>query len=185
MDKPRNFIKNSFHHVYNRGVNKENIFFEKDDYFYFLNKIHLNKKKYSIKFLAYCLMPNHFHFFVMQETDEFTISDFMSSLLNSYTKHINNKYQRSGTLFESKFKSKLIDNEKYFIWLIKYILNNPEKAGLVENYYEWDFSNAKDLLGLRNGKLCNNDEVKEYFQSFDKMKEFLSNDEERFSEKFY
>lgn len=115
----------------------------------------------------------------MQEKNELSISNFMATLLNSYTKHINNKYNRTGTLFESRFKSKMIDNEKYFIWLIKYILNNPQKAGLVEKYYYWDFSNAKDLLELRSGNLCENKEVREYFQSYNEMKEFLSNDKEK------
>jgi REP element-mobilizing transposase RayT len=173
MHKTRNFHKNTFHHLYNRGVNKELIFFEKENYYYFLRKLKLYKEKYKVDILAYSLMPNHFHLFVKQNSEELTISSFISSILNSYVKSINKMHKRSGTLFESKTKNKQIEDENYFVWIIKYILENPVKAGLCNTILEYEFSNAKDLLGLRNGNLANIKEVKSYFQSFDQMKDFL------------
>ena len=130
--------------------------------------------KYKIKIIAYCLMPNHFHIFLKQSTEELSISSFISSLLNSYVKAINNKYQRSGTLFESKTKSKIIEKEEYFKWLIKYILDNPVKAKLVNENTEWEFSNVKDLFGLRNGNLTDLQYVRSFFQSEKVMVDFLS-----------
>jgi hypothetical protein len=118
-------------------------------------------------------MPNHFHLFVRQLTEEYSISMFLSALLNSYTKSINKKYLKSGTLFESKTKNKQISDEGYFIWVIKYILENPVKAGLVKDIYEWEFSNAKDLLGLGAGYLTNIKTVKSFFQNESQMIEFL------------
>ena len=118
-------------------------------------------------------MPNHFHIFLKQTTDEFLISLFISSLLNSYVKSINQKYEHSGTLFESKTKSKQIEDETYFIWIIKYILENPVKANLAENINDWEFSNAKDLSRLRKGKLTDVKYVESFFQSRDSMVEFL------------
>lgn len=132
------------------------------------------KEKYNIDILAYCLLPNHFHIFVQQLSDEFPISLFISAVLNSYTKSVNNSYKRSGTLFESKTKSKQIEADSYFIWVIKYILENPVKANLVSNITEWQYSNAKDLFGLRNGTLTNIVKVKSFFQSEVIMKEFLA-----------
>ena len=173
MDKERNFYKNTFHHLYNRGANKEPIFFERENHFFFLRRVKYYGIKYRINILAYCLMPNHFHLFVQQTTDEFTIAMFLSSLLNSYVKSVNQKYKRSGTLFESKTKSKQIEDETYFKWVIKYILENPVKAGLAENINDWEFSNAKDLLELRNGTLTNVDYVSSFFQSKKVMVEFL------------
>jgi hypothetical protein len=120
-------------------------------------------------------MPNHFHLFVKQKTNELLISDFISSLLNSYVKSINIKYDRSGTLFESKTKSKIILEQNYFMWVIKYILENPVKAKLVKNIEDWEFSNAKDILGLRNGNLTNLNEIKSYFNSEQQMREYLTN----------
>ncbi|PJA97846.1 MAG: hypothetical protein CO128_10345 [Ignavibacteriales bacterium CG_4_9_14_3_um_filter_30_11] len=173
MNKPRNFYKNTCHHLYNRGTNKGKIFFEDEEYLYFLKKAGYYKVKYKIDILAYCLMPNHFHFFVKQKTDTFSISQFISALLNSYTKSINIKYKRSGTLFESKTKSKEIKDESYFMWVIKYILENPVKANLVATIESWDYSNAKDLLNLREGKLTNVGLVTSYFQSKKQMIKFL------------
>jgi REP element-mobilizing transposase RayT len=130
--------------------------------------------KYKIKILAYCLMPNHFHIFLKQTTDDFSISLFISSLLNSYVKSINQKYKRSGTLFESKTKSKHIEDETYFKWIIKYILENPVNAVLAENIKDWEFSNARDLLGVRKGNLTDAKYVKSFFQSSKTMIEFLT-----------
>ena len=153
MNKERKYYKNTYHHLYNRGANKNLIFFERENYLYFLKRLNFYKNKYQIEILSYCLMPNHFHLFVKQTTDQFTISNFISALLNSYVKSINKKYGRSGTLFESKTKSKIVTDENYFNWIIKYILENPVKANLVNKLVDWEFSNAKDLLNLRCGNL--------------------------------
>jgi putative transposase len=174
MDKKRNFYKNTYHHLYNRGANKAAIFFERENYLYFLTRIKYYSGKYKIKILAYCLMPNHFHIFLKQTTNDYSISMFISSLLNSYVKSINRKYEKRGTLFESKTKNKQIEDETYFKWMIKYILENPVNAGLAENICDWEFSNAKDLLGLRNGKLTDVEYVKSFFQSRKVMIEFLT-----------
>jgi len=119
-------------------------------------------------------MPNHFHLFLKQMTDDFSISLFISTLLNSYVKSVNEKFERSGTLFESKTKSKQISGESYFIWIIKYILDNPVKAGLVQNISDWEFSNANDLLGIRSGSLTDVKCVESFFQSRKIMIEFLT-----------
>lgn len=118
-------------------------------------------------------MPNHFHIFLKQTTEESLISFFISSLLNSYVKSINQKYEHSGTLFESKTKSKQIEDETYFVWIIKYILDNPVKANLSENICDWEFSNAQDLIGKRNGNLTDVKYVESFFQSRESMIEFL------------
>ncbi|MDP2301950.1 MAG: transposase [Ignavibacteria bacterium] len=175
MNKDRKFYKNTYHHLYNRGANKGLIYFDHKSYLHFLRRLKFYKDKYCIEILSYCLMPNHFHLFVKQKTDELLISDFISSLLNSYVKSINIKYDRSGTLFESKTKSKIILEQNYFMWVIKYILENPVKAKLVKNIEDWEFSNAKDILGLRNGNLTNLNEIKSYFNSEQQMREYLTN----------
>ncbi|OIO23416.1 MAG: hypothetical protein AUJ54_01710 [Ignavibacteria bacterium CG1_02_37_35] len=184
MDKERNYYKNTFHHLYNRGANKALIFYERENYLYFLRRMKHYRAKFSINILAYCLMPNHFHLFVEQTTDEFSISMFISSLLNSYVKSVNKKYVRSGTLFESKTKSKQIDEEAYVKWVIKYILENPVQAGLAESISDWEFSNAKDLLSLRDGTLTDINYVKSFFQSKEIMIEFLTDKKVKTSYEF-
>ena len=174
MDKERKFYRDTYHHLYNRGVNKNLIYFERENYIYFLKRLNYYKNKYKIEILSYCLMPNHFHLFVKQETEHSTISNFISALLNSYVKSINVKYNRSGTLFESKTKNKMVTDEHYFIWIIKYILENPLKAKLVNEISDWEFSNAKDLMKLRNGLLTNIEGVISFFQSGEQMVKFLT-----------
>jgi REP element-mobilizing transposase RayT len=173
MNKEKKYYKDTYHHLYNRGANKANIFFEKENYLHFLRKMKHYCNKYNIKILAYCLMTNHFHLFIKQ-TSDWPASLFISSLLNSYVKSINKKYNRSGTLFESKTKSKLIEDEAYFIWVIKYILENPVEAKMVKNISDWEFSNARDLLSLRNGTLTDTKYVESFFQSRKIMIEFLT-----------
>lgn len=174
MNKERNYYKNTFHHLYNRGANKALIFYERENYRYFLQRMKYYRTKFNINILAYCLMPNHFHLFVEQTTDEFSISIFLSSLLNSYVKSVNQKYQHSGTLFESKTKSKQIVDEDYFKWVIKYILENPVKAGLAECISDWEFFNAMDLLTMRTGTISNVKYAASFFQSETGMIEFLT-----------
>ncbi len=184
MNKERNFYKNTYHHLYNRGVNKSKIFFDRECYLYFLKRMKRYKSKYKIQILAYVLMPNHFHIFVKQQTDELSISGFIGSLLNSYTKSVNKKFMRSGALFESKTKSKQITDEQYFVWVIKYILENPVKAKLANKITDWEFSNAKDLLKQRNGTLTDVKEVKSFFQSEKQMAEFLMNNSLKYDYEF-
>ena len=179
MNKPRNFLKNTYHHLYNRGANHQVIFLEEENYIFFLKKLRYYKEKFNIDILTYCLMPNHFHLFVLQLTEENPISLFISSLLNSYTKAINNYYKRSGTLLESKTKSKQIEDDSYFKWVIKYILENPVNAALTDNITDWSYSNAKDILGLRNGNLTNIEKVKSWFQDEIIMKKFLTDINEK------
>jgi REP element-mobilizing transposase RayT len=173
MNKERNFYKDTFHHLYNRGANKGIIFFERENYLYFLRRMKYYSSKFQMRILAYCLMQTHFHLFVQQLTTEYSISMFISSLLNSYVKSLNKKYKRGGTLFESKTKSKHVCNEEYFKWVIKYILENPLKAGLVERIDEWEFSNAKELLNTREEDSTDVNFVRSYFQSVNGMEEFL------------
>jgi len=78
-------------------------------------------------------------------------------------------------MFECKTKSKQIDDEAYFVWIIKYILENPVHAQLEEKIEDWEFSNAKDLLGLRNGNLTDTKYITSFYQSKESMIKFLTN----------
>jgi len=171
MEIPKFYNMNSFHHLYNRGVNKNKIFFEDNDYIYFLRKMKEYKEKYFIKIMCFCLLPNHFHLFVRQMTSTHTIGKFVGDLTNAYTRGTNKKYGRDGVLFQGRTKSKLIIEESYFLWLCKYILNNPVKAGLVKQPEEWSYSSAKDYFEL--SELCITD-TEEMLTRFKCIEEFIS-----------
>jgi len=79
----RNYKKDTYHHLYNRGANKLDIFHDDGDYKYFLRRLKHYSEKYSISILCYCLMPNHFHFFVKQNTAEISTGKMIGNLINS------------------------------------------------------------------------------------------------------
>lgn len=180
MDTPKFYFINTFHHLYNRGVNKNIIFFEDHDYLYFLKKIKKYKETYYINIISHCIMPNHFHLFVKQTTNKFTIGKFIGDLTNAFTKGINKKYDRAGVLFEGKTKSKLVTDEKYFKWLCKYILNNPVRAGLVSNPEDWKYSSAKKYFGLTDDDLTDTEEIKNRFNSINDLISFIKAEEKKF-----
>jgi len=118
-------------------------------------------------------MPNHYHLFVHQTTSDKTISQFISELSNAFTKGMNKKYKRKGVLFESKVKSKWIEDETYFKWVVKYILENPVKAGLGQNVIDYEFSSAKEIFGLANKSLTDIEFLSKYFGSETDLKKFV------------
>lgn len=125
-------------------------------------------KKYSIKFhisvVAYCLMPNHYHFLLRQD-GLFSLSTFMQAVFNSYTKAFNKAYNRTGTLFEGPFKAVHVDRDSYLLHLCRYIHRNPLDAGLVKQLDDWPYSNYLEWVGLRDGTLFDQEFINEQFNS--------------------
>ncbi|MEB3289935.1 MAG: transposase [Leptolyngbya sp.] len=101
--------------------------------------------------LAYCLMPNHYHFLVYLKEEN--LSEQMGRFSLSYTKAINKRTQRSGTLFQGPFQSIHVDQEAYLLNLTRYIHLNPVKAGLVHSPAEWEFSSYPEYVEQRRGTL--------------------------------
>jgi putative transposase len=107
-----------FHHVYNRGNNRHNIFFERDNYLYFLRLIRQTFVVHDVDVVAYCLMPNHYHLLVYLRSDG--LSQAMKSLSLSYTKAINKRFNRVGSLFQGRFQKILVTDTEYLVQLIRY-----------------------------------------------------------------
>jgi putative transposase len=139
------FQKGNFFHIYNRVVDGELLFRENVDYEIFLEKFKIAKTKIPVSVIAYCLMPNHFHFFLRQDSD-IKIFKIFNSILSSYIQIYNRKYKRKGRLMGNKLQSVLVDKECYFLKLCKYIHFNPVKAKLVSNPENWEYSNYHDWL---------------------------------------
>ncbi len=140
---PRFFENGSFYHIYNRGNRKQQIFLSDRDYERFLDKTLEYKKKYGITIVAFCLMPNHFHFLVKQVSNSL-ISKFFSDLCNSYARHFNTKYETVGSLYQGRFKSKLVDRDEYLVHVSRYIHLNPVELHSIGKYiidnllaYKW------------------------------------------------
>ncbi len=168
------FYPGHIYHVYNQGNNKEKIFFEIENYLFFLKKIVYHICPYA-DILAWCLMPNHFHLLIKVK-DKYPSPpklenlekrvDFLNrnvgSLQGSYTQAINKKYKWSGSLFRSRTKAKSVsENRKsrdnYALNCFFYIHQNPIRSKLVKRMEDWEYSSFRDYAGFRNGNLCNRD----------------------------
>lgn len=128
------------YHIIARGNNKQNIFIDNDDKTRFLNTIKKFKIKYNFILYTYVLMDNHIHIIMNSNGED--ISKIMQSINISYTYYFNRKYNRTGHLFQDRFKSIIIDDESYLINLSKYIHNNPKRAGMAARAYEYPWSSC-------------------------------------------
>jgi len=146
------FLPGHYYHIYNRGANRDAIFFREENYAYFLKLM----KKYllgnGIAVIAYCLMPNHYHFLLRLDA-EVDLSEVLARLFRAYVLAVNKQQERSGTLFEGRFQDVHVDREGYLPHLCRYIHANPVKAGLVTDPDDWPYSNYPEWVGERPGKL--------------------------------
>ena len=125
-----------FYHIMVRGVGKQIIFEEANDYFFYLKMLEKYSLETEIEICAYCLMDNHVHLLVHDEKDNLAL--FMKKLGVVYAIYYNTKYERNGHLFQDRYKSKAINDERYLLIVFSYILNNPKNAGIEDtDAYQW------------------------------------------------
>ncbi|MEA2113450.1 MAG: transposase [Patescibacteria group bacterium] len=158
MEKIRNFCQDGYYHIYNRGNNKQDIFLEDVDYIFYLKRLRDYKEKNNASVISYCLMPNHIHLLVKQNT-EIPIYKLVSSLHTSYSMYFNKKYSKVGRLFQGRFGCKNVDKDEYLLHLSSYIHLNPLSAGLVKKLEDYQWSSYPDYIGARNGTLCDKEVI--------------------------
>ena len=141
----RQLSSSGFYHVIFRGINRQHIFEDKSDYTYFLEALQYLKDDLVFEVHAYCLMSNHVHF-LLKEKRLGDISLIMKRLLTKYVMYFNRKYERSGALIASRYKSVPVEVDEYFIPLQRYIHQNPLKAGLVNELEDYLFSSYREYL---------------------------------------
>ncbi len=129
--KPRMYVPGLPYHVIQRGNNRGACFFCADDYQFFLQCLHDACKRYGAQLHAYVLMTNHTHL-LMTPTLEDSISRVMQSVGRRYVQYVNAGKQRTGTLWESRHKSSVVDTETYLLTCYRYVELNPVRAGIVE-----------------------------------------------------
>ncbi len=202
------FENGKFYHIYNRGVDKRQIFIDDQDYSYFLHEIcefnnltqafnlkrNLDRGPTSnsgdgfVEINCFVLMPNHYHF-IFKQTEDKGITRLMHKLGTGYAMYFNKKYKRTGSLFEGKYKTILIDTDEYLMHLSRYIHLNPvsiispdwkdkgiKEEKKIEEYlksYKW--SSYRDYIGLNSiSKAVKKDFIMEYFKkSEEQYEEFI------------
>jgi len=184
-------VAGEYYHLYNRGHNRQDIFFERENYLFFLRRVRqylLGEDETSKDFgelsravwetsevyttvVAYCLMPNHFHLLVRPHDDD--LSRRMQRFSISYTKAVNKRYSRVGALFQGQFQAVRVDHDEYLLHLSRYIHLNPVIAGLVRQPEVWEFSSYRDYIGLRQGTLPAPDVVLSQFPTTSAYRAFV------------
>lgn len=167
---PRFVFQNAFYHVFNRGINKQDIFLSKDDYRFFIKKLKDLKTKYDHSIYSLCLMPNHFHISI--QTRKIPISKIMASLTTSYSMYFNRTHKHFGPVFQNRFKSILIENDLYFLKLSQYIYLNPVKEGLVSDPLLYQYSSIREALGREPYSILDKDIVRLVGETKSSLKEY-------------
>lgn len=172
----RNIIKidipDSYYHVYARGHSRSEIFIEPEDYAIFLNllKRYLSRQPQldknglaytnlydKLEIICFCLMPNHLHLMLYQR-DEGTMQQFMRGVMTSYSRYFNKKYDRSGSVFESRYKASHIGNQSYLEHITRYIHLNPHQ------WERYPYSSLRFYLGKARAEWLRPERIMRQFQ---------------------
>jgi putative transposase len=162
-----------FYHIYNRGVSKATLFREETNYLFVLRKARAYCQELQVVLIAYCLMPNHYHFLVRQDGEQ-PAGLLPQRIFNSYSKAYNLRYGHSGTLFERRYQVKQVESDAHLLHLCRYIHANPVKDGLAAGLEAWPYSNYQEWIGKREGKLVDRAFISRHFRSGKDYAEFVA-----------
>ncbi len=169
----RMISETGYYHVIMRGVSKQILFEEDNDYYFFINRLGKYSSEVNVRVCAYCLMSNHVHLLI-HDIDN-NLSEMMKKLGVSYSNFFNEKYERVGHLFQGRFLSESIDNDSQFCIVLRYILNNPSKAGLCPpEKYRWSSYNEYG----NNKSFVDTNLIENLFADFEQYKDFIRNQNE-------
>jgi REP element-mobilizing transposase RayT len=154
---PRVKSETGIYHVVMRGINKQQLFEEDEDYSKLLDLLRNYKEQISFEIYAYCLMGNHFHLLIKEGKED--VGHIMKRIGASFVYWYNWKYQRSGHLFQDRFKSEPVETDAYLVTVIRYIHQNPVVAGLCALPKQYPYSSYKDYLDLETESLIDRERV--------------------------
>jgi len=167
------FEVGGYYHVYNRGAGRSRIFAEPENYRYLLRWLAYYSREFGVPVIAYCLMPNHYHF-LLRESSGSGVARLVQRLFNRYTKAYNRRYGRSGTLFEGPYRAIRVDRQEYLLHLVRYIHLNPVMAGLVRHPGDWPFSDFNEWAGRAKPVLGDRELRRELFPQGSDYVEFVA-----------
>lgn len=166
------FYPGLFYHIYNRGAHKISLFRDDGDYLRLLHLLKEYSNLLSLSVIAYCLMPNHYHWLVRQDGAA-AARLLPQRVFNSYSHAFNTRRGHSGTLFEGRFKAIPVTDENYLHQLCRYIHANPVRHGFTADPGLWPYSNYLEWIGERNGKSVDREFVIEHFGTAEAYKAFV------------
>ncbi len=133
-----------------RGINRQSLFEDKEDYARFVQTLQKYKEISGYKIYAYCLMGNHLHLLLMEGKEPLEI--VMRRICSSYVLWYNKKYDRVGYLFQDRYKSEPVEDDAYFLTALRYIFQNPIKAGIATKISDYKWTNYNDYSEISNSK---------------------------------
>ncbi len=173
----KDYIEDSFYHAYNRGLNKMTIFKDDNDYRVFLNLLKRalgdevqTDKQYrdypnfhnDLELLSYCLMPNHFHLLIRTKNKPKLLPELMRSIMTAYVMYFNKKNNRTGRLFEQRYRAVRITSDDYLWHISRYIHLNPLDVG--QDYKDYPYSSVGYYTQKKSSDWVKPDEIKDMFQ---------------------
>lgn len=166
---PRIIVVGYPHHIVQRGNNRQIIFFEDKDRFFYLNLIKKYSNECSCSVRTYCLMNNHIHMLVEPNHND-SLAKLMQKLSLCYTQYVNKKYHRTGRLWECRFHSTVVDRDSYFWTVCRYIERNPVRAKISSGplNYKWSSAkiNTKKTTGGLLKPICSSDKERQEYIKF-------------------
>ncbi|AOT71794.1 transposase [Geosporobacter ferrireducens] len=141
---PRIKSKSGIYHIVMRGINRQIVFEDEEDCHKFIQNLQKYKEISEYKLYAYCLMGNHLHLLLMEDKEP--LETVMRRICGSYVLWYNKKYGRIGYLFQDRFKSEPVEDDAYFLTVLRYILRNPVKAGIVTKVEDYLWTNYTDYI---------------------------------------
>jgi putative transposase len=149
---PRLTVPDYPHHIIQRGNNRQAIFAGQADYEALLDMLHEYARKEKVAIHAYVLMSNHMHLLATPQTQE-GIPQMMQAVGRRYVRYFNQRQQRTGTLWEGRYRSTLIQAERYLMACMAYIDLNPVRAGMVVEPGQYEWSSHRHYIGVRQDRL--------------------------------
>lgn len=145
-------LENAYYHVMSRGNQKQSVFLEDSDFEKYLGLLKHYKRKFGFKLYAWCLMPNHVHLILDVNNPE-DLAKIMQALKLAYVKWFNKKYKKVGHLWQGRYKSALIQKDKYVLDCINYIETNPVRAKITQSPLDYAWSSYKSRILENNSFL--------------------------------
>ncbi len=166
--RARKKSKTGIYHVMVRGINRQKIFKDNGDYAHFIETIRKTKEKSEFKIYGYCLMGNHVHLLLQERKESISLS--MQRICSSFVYWYNRKYDRLGHLFQERYKSEVVENDAYLITVLRYIHQNPIKAGITKLAAEYEWSSYHEYM--QEEKMIDTDFILGLFSTKKKFKEY-------------
>ena len=158
---PRDLANSGWAHIIVRGINRENLFYDAEDYDRFQSTVDRYQKECGVEVAIICLMSNHVHILLKEENSSY--AEIMKKITVSYASYYNRKYDRVGHIFQDRFLSEAITDEQYFLTALRYIYKNPEKAGICPAS-QYPYTRI-DTSGIISGYFSSEKELKAFLEA--------------------